>query len=376
MAAFTSGSRNPAQTGALLTMASMFSAQLGLAGSVHFLGELGGAGAVWLRLTFTAILILALIRPWRLRYTRAAVQSSLVLGIATAGMTIMFMNAALRLPLGTAAAIEFLGALSVSAYGARKHGGWMWTGAALVGVLLLTQPWQGKLDTVGVAFALGGALCYAGYIIFTQKVGDEVDGVKGLAISMPVAALVSIFFITPATLSHLTWEIVGAGLGLAILVPFLPFILEMVALKRITAGAFATLVCLEPAFGLIVGLVLLGQVPDALGVMGMACVVIAGMGAVRSGARVSAAEPGAAQIRSGESLAGAASAEAIALEGVESASSEATLMATEEAPARQNVLKTAPKSEVPVELTATTEVFPKDALLSKSLSRKVPAGVA
>ncbi len=74
-------------------------------------------------------------------------------------------------------------------------------------------------------------------------------------------------------------------LPLATLVPLLPFTLEMLALRRLTAGAFATLLCFEPAFGLILGLLLLGQVPSLTSVAGLACVVIAGMGAVNGGSR-------------------------------------------------------------------------------------------
>ena len=49
---------------------------------------------------------------------------------------------------------------------------------------------------------------------------------------------------------------------------------------------------LEPACALIVGLALLGQIPDATGLLGMVCVATAGIGAVRAGARSEpAAEP-------------------------------------------------------------------------------------
>jgi inner membrane transporter RhtA len=42
---------------------------------------------------------------------------------------------------------------------------------------------------------------------------------------------------------------------------------------------------LEPAIALLIGLVALAQVPSALDVVGIACVVVAGIGAERSGAR-------------------------------------------------------------------------------------------
>ena len=43
--------------------------------------------------------------------------------------------------------------------------------------------------------------------------------------------------------------------------------------------------CLEPAFALLVGLVLLDQVPRPLAVVGIAFVIVAGVGAERTGAR-------------------------------------------------------------------------------------------
>ncbi len=65
----------------------------------------------------------------------------------------------------------------------------------------------------------------------------------------------------------------------------MPFALELLALRRLTTGAFGTLMALEPAFALMIGLVVLSQVPDALAVVGVALVVAAGIGAERSGAR-------------------------------------------------------------------------------------------
>ncbi|HEX5287450.1 MAG TPA: DUF3072 domain-containing protein, partial [Streptosporangiaceae bacterium] len=74
-------------------------------------------------------------------------------------------------------------------------------------------------------------------------------------------------------------------LGLALLLPVIPFGLEMYALRRLTTAAFGTLMCLEPALALLAGLVLLGQVPGLAALAGVALVVAAGLGAVRTGAR-------------------------------------------------------------------------------------------
>ena len=84
-------------------------------------------------------------------------------------------------------------------------------------------------------------------------------------------------------------ELLLAGLGLAILLPVVPFSLEMLALRRLSTAAFGTLMCLEPAFALLVGLVVLGQVPRPLAVAGIVFVIVAGIGAERTGAREAAA---------------------------------------------------------------------------------------
>ena len=153
-------------------------------------------------------------------------------------------------------------------------------------MLCLTQPWAGTADPVGVAFALGAAGCWAAYILLTQRVGDTVAGIAGLSVSMPVAALVApASSAGPGLVGRLTPELLLIGLGLAILLPVVPFTLELLALRRLTAGAFGTLMALEPAFALVIGLVALHQVPNALAVAGIGFVVAAGIGAERSGSR-------------------------------------------------------------------------------------------
>jgi inner membrane transporter RhtA len=66
-----------------------------------------------------------------------------------------------------------------------------------------------------------------------------------------------------------------------------PFALELLALRRLTTAAFGTLMALEPAFAMIVGLVVLHQVPGPAGIVGICIVVAAGIGAARTGARSS-----------------------------------------------------------------------------------------
>lgn len=273
-----------ARTGASMAMAAMLCVQLGLAASVGLLDQLGPAGVAWLRLFWAGLLLVVLVRPRLSSFSRETLLAGVALGVVTSGMTLVFMAALTRLPLGTAAALEFLGPLGVAVLRSRGIAR-AWALVAAGGVVCLTQPWDGAVDAVGVAFALSAAVCWAGYILLTQRVGDAVSGIGGLAISMPVAALVATFVVGPGIVAKLTPELLLAGLGLALLVPVVPFALEMLALRRLTAGAFGTLMALEPAIALVIGFLALGQVPNLIAVLGIGLVVAAGVGAERAGGR-------------------------------------------------------------------------------------------
>jgi inner membrane transporter RhtA len=279
--------KDQARTGALMAMGSMLCVQVGLAIAVTLIDRIGVEGAAWLRLAWAGVLMLVIVRPRFSAFTWATFRVCVVLGVVTATITLLFMAAIDRIPLGTASAIEFLGPLGVAvAHGKGGHR-LAWPGLAAVGVVLLTQPWAGAVDLVGVLYALGAAVCWAGYILLTQRVGDEVAGINGLAVSMPVAGLVATIAVGPAVLPRMTPEILLIGIGLAILLPVVPFALEMLALRRLTTAAFGTLMALEPAFAMIVGLVVLHQIPGPAGIVGICFVVVAGIGAARTGARPS-----------------------------------------------------------------------------------------
>lgn len=265
----------------------MLCVQLGLAASVGLIDQVGAGGAAWLRLFWAGVLLLAIVRPRLSTFSREALRAGAALGVVTAGVTLLFMAAVARLPLGTASALEFLGPLGVAL--ARSRGvARAWALLAAGGVLCLTQPWAGTADPVGVAFALAAAVCWAAYILLTQKVGDAVSGIAGLSISMPVAAIVATLVAGPGVIGRLTPELLLAGVGLAILLPVVPFTLELLALRGLTTGAFGTLMALEPAFALVIGFVALHQTPNLLALLGIGLVVAAGIGAERSGGRAPA----------------------------------------------------------------------------------------
>ena len=274
------------RAGALMAVVSMLCVQAGLAVAVNLIDDLGAAGTTWLRLAWAAVILL-LVRPRPSDFSASAFRANVVLGVVTAGTALLFMAAIERLPLGTASALEFLGPLGVAVW--RGRGGVkIWPAIAAVGVVCLTRPWTGEADALGVAFALAAAVCWGVYIVLTQHVGDEVAGLKSIAVTIPVAALAALAATVvagPSTVGRLTPDLLLIGLGLAILLPVVPFTLEFLALRRLTTAAFGTLMSLEPAIAVLIGFIVLSQQPDALALLGIACVVVAGIGAERTGGR-------------------------------------------------------------------------------------------
>jgi inner membrane transporter RhtA len=274
-----------ARAGTGMAILAMLCVQLGMAVSVGLFDEIGPDGAAWLRLAWAGPILLVIVRPRPRDVGLHGLLACVPLGAVTAGTTLSFMEAVARLPLGTASALEFLGPLAVAVGHSRGGRALAWPALAAVGVTLLTEPWHGGTDIAGVAFALTAAGGWAAYILLTQRVGDQLAGLSGLAISLPVAGLVATLVAGPSTFPLLSWRLVAIGLGLAILLPVVPFALELLALRRLTASAFGTLMSLEPAIAVTIGLVVLHQVPALPAALGVGFVVAAGFGAERTGAR-------------------------------------------------------------------------------------------
>jgi len=275
----------------------MLCIQLGAALSIGLFDAVSPAGTVWLRLSFAGLVLVVVCRPHLTTLSGKAWRSVLLLGVASAMMTLAFIEAVARVPLGIAVAVEFLGPLAVAAVRSPRRSALIWPVLALVGVVGLTEPWEGEVNLVGVLFAVLAAAGWAAYIVLTQQVGAALPGMQGLALSIPLAALVATPFGAPAALTALTPMIALQCLGLALLLPLLPYVLEFHALRRMTAAAFGTLMALEPAMAVLVGAVVLTQVPARWQVAGLAAVVIAGVGAEQQARRHTPAPSGSPRRR-------------------------------------------------------------------------------
>jgi inner membrane transporter RhtA len=268
-----------------LAVVAMTSVQLGSALSVHLISMVGPAGTAWLRLSIGALVFLILARPPLRAIRRRDVLPLVGLGVTTGLQTIAFLSAIDRIPLGTAVAIEFLGPLTVAAVRSHSTRALTWPALALLGVVLLSQPWHGHVNPAGLGFAALSAAGWAVYILLTQQVGDRFTGIQGLSLTMPISAATAAILGIPQASGHLTPGILPIAAGLALLLPVLPYACEMLALRRMTPSAFGTLMALEPALGVLLGLLVLHQHPSISQIAGILLVVLAGAAAQRGGRR-------------------------------------------------------------------------------------------
>ncbi|KZE90000.1 EamA family transporter [Microbacterium sp. TNHR37B] len=260
--------------------------EIGAAAAVHLFPQVGPLGVVMLRLVFSALILLLIARPRMRGYTRADWAAVVRFGVVLGVMNALFYLALQRLPLGVTVTIEVLGPLVLSIVMSRRASAWGWAALAFAGVLALGGGGWDRLDLLGVLFALGAAASWAFYILSSARVGAVFPRLDGLAWAMAVAAVLSLpFGVAGAGSALLRVDLVALGAAVALLSSTIPYALELMALRRLPASAFSILMSLAPATAALAGLVLLGQRLSWIEVAGIAVVIAASMGAVRSSAR-------------------------------------------------------------------------------------------
>ncbi len=246
----------------ICVLLAMVTIQSGASVAKQLFPLIGPEGTTALRLGFSAAILCLVFRPWRAFPPVGQRMPIIIYGLSLGGMNILFYYAIERIPLGIGVALEFTGPLAVALLSSRKKRDLFWVACAIAGIILLLPDMKGEdsLDPVGVILALAAGACWAFYILFGKKTGNQGSGGMTVAMGMSVAAIVLVPYGGVSQGSALlSWEVLPLGLLVAIMSSALPYTLEMVALRNMPAQGFSIMMSLEPAIAALAGFMILGE---------------------------------------------------------------------------------------------------------------------
>jgi inner membrane transporter RhtA len=182
-------------------------------------------------------------------------------------------------PLGVAVTVEFIGPLLLALVQTRRLLDLLWALLATGGVVLLGLDTTTGIPLSGLALALVAGMFWAGYILASAHLGQQLPGMDGLAVALGFGALlvlpfgasgVSAVFDKPSLL-------IG-GAAVALLSSVICYGLELAALRRMPTRVFGILMSLEPAAAAVAGLLVLGQLLGVREVVALVAVSLASVG--------------------------------------------------------------------------------------------------
>jgi inner membrane transporter RhtA len=252
---------------------------LGPAFAVLLFARVEPVGVAWLRIASAAAIFALWRRPWRslAAADRATRQTVVGLAFVFAAMNVCFYVAIDRLPLGTVAAVEFLPVIALAAVGTRTSRNALALALAVVGVYLLTDVRLAG-EPVGIAFAFANAALFAAYIVLAHRLARSpgIGSIDGLAAAILVAAL----FVTPVSGWSAAPALVdpvalAAGVGVGVTSSVIPYVLDQLAMARLSRATYSLMVSLLPATAVVIGVLVLAQIPSMVEIGGVALVVAA-----------------------------------------------------------------------------------------------------
>lgn len=246
--------------------------------AVGLFAVMGPGTVAWLRTLVAAVVLIAWRRPWRQRWTRRSLGMAALFGLVLVAMNTTFYFAIDYLPLGTAVAIEFLGPISVAAIGGRGARQRVALVLAAAGVLLISGfglEWNDG-TAIGLAWILGAAVAWAGYILLGRKVATGHDGMTTLSVGLAFATVIYGFgFAWGSGPAFGSWGTAASAIGVGVFSSAIPYAIDQLNMKRLQAASFALLSALLPATAAVIGCVMLGQWPNLAELVGLAAVSVA-----------------------------------------------------------------------------------------------------
>ena len=255
----TAGGPSGRLAGVAMMLGSGLSNQVGAATGALAFPVIGPAGVVAVRQWVAGVVLVAVGRPRVWRFTWRQWWPVLSLALVFATMNLSLYIAIDRIGLGLAVTLEFLGPLSVALAGSRRRVDLGCALAAGAAVVVLARP-QPTTDYPGIALALLAAVCWASYILLNRVIGRRLPGAEGSAAAAGLSALayvpigIATFVHHPPTAAAL-----GDAAAAGVLSSAVPFLADMLALRRVPARLFGVFMSVNPVLAALVGLVVLDQ---------------------------------------------------------------------------------------------------------------------
>lgn len=251
--------RHARLTGIALMCGSGLSCQFGAATATLAFPALGPAGVVAIRQWVAGAVLLTVGRPKFATFTWPQWWPVLSLAAVFATMNLSLYIAIDRIGLGLAVALEFLGPLAVALAASRRA---IDLACALVAggaVAVLTRP-QPTTDYAGIGLGLLAAACWAGYIMLNRTIGKRLPGAQGPAAAAGLSAVLYLPVGIWVLSSHaVAYRAVGYAAVAGVLSSAVPFVADILSLKRVPAGFFGVFMSVNPVLAALIGLLLLGQ---------------------------------------------------------------------------------------------------------------------
>ncbi|WP_338577615.1 threonine/homoserine exporter RhtA [Erwinia sp. E_sp_W01_1] len=258
----------------------MTSIQGGAALAKTLFPVVGAPGITALRLGLGTLILCVIFKPWRLRFTRKQLLPLICYGLALGGMNYSFYLALRTVPLGIAVALEFTGPLALALAGARRPLDFLWVLLALLGLWLLLPVGKdiSSVDPGGALLAVLAGAFWAVYILSGQRAGAE-HGPATVAMGSLIASVIFVpLGLAYASAGLWSLSLIPVAVLIAILSSALPYSLEMVALTRLPAKTFGTLMSLEPAMAALSGMLFLGEILSLIQWFGLLAIILASAG--------------------------------------------------------------------------------------------------
>ena len=281
--------------GVALMVGSALSNQVGAAVGALAFPAIGALGVVAVRQWVAGVVLGAVVRPRPWRLTAAQWRPVLLLSAVFATMNLSLYAAVDRIGLGLAVTLEFLGPLGVAVAASRRRTDLACVLVALGGVVVLSRP-QPTTDYAGLALGVVAAACWAGYILVNREIGVRVPGGTGPATAAGLSALVFLPIGTAVLVQHPpSLQTAGYAVTAGLLASAVPLFVDLVALRRVPAGAYGVFMSINPVLAAVVGLVVLGEALPWDAWLAIAAIVGANVASQALAVRV----PGAPRVRTG-----------------------------------------------------------------------------